>query len=205
MGIIQKPAGPKDQTWATISSLWFGQLSPITCELNLCGQLWEFIAIAIKEDKAEHERDRGPQKDKHLQESAPQTRLGPPFPAWPIQKPAEFEWSEDSPGDTCQGMGGVGSVAFEWSNKHKRRQKCHFSRLPSKGSFEWISLVVGQHFKVLSGLLLKWLNAFRGLFVYVHVPRTFPPLHPHFLILLLTADLGLVASAKLKNFILNVL
>lgn len=170
MGIIQKPAGPKDQTWATISSLWFGQLSPITCELNLCGQLWEFIAIAIKEDKAEHERDH--KRTSTCKKVRPKRDLAP-FPLLSQYKiQPNLNEARTAQGILVKVWGRWGSVAFEWSNKHKRRQKCHFSRLPSKGSFEWISLVVGQHFKVLSGLLLKWLNAFRGLFVYVHVSGT---------------------------------
>lgn len=137
MRIIQKPAGPKDQTWATIlvSSLWFGQLSPITCEWNLCGQLGEFIAI--KADKAEHERTKGTTKGQALaRNSSPQSRLGL-LPCLANTKTSRI-WMKPGPGD-IQG-GGTGGVDFEWSNKHKRRQKCHFSCLPSKGSFEWGSL-----------------------------------------------------------------
>lgn len=66
----------------------------------------------------------------------PKTRLGL-LPCLANTKTSRI-WMKSGPGDT-QG-GGTGGVAFEWSNKHKRRQKCHFSCLPSKGSFEWGSL-----------------------------------------------------------------
>lgn len=80
---------------------------------------------------------KGPQKDKHLQETPPpKTRLGL-LPCLANTKTSRI-WMKPGPGDT-QGDG-TGGAAFEWSNKHKRRQKCHFSCLPSKGSFEWGSL-----------------------------------------------------------------